>query len=663
MTVPNLVIGAPVIIGKQRGIITEIAGSDDFAVSIDGQPPKIYTLAEITEGIDGESKPGPSLDEATAADFKLAADIFAVLKPFLLYEKKGRRALEEHLNEVKPDPKLRLSVASCYRRIQAYRAHEVLLSLLPGKHDGGRGKSRLNDALQDQAMQTAIDRFVLIKKKPRRKIKDIYDNELPTFCKLLRCSPPSYGTFCRRVNTIDPGKKVLKQEGYNAWKAKYGQNKGSNPLTEYPLSCVQMDYWHVHAVCVDPWLRLAVGRPTLCLASDTFSGMPYGYYLSYDPPNAGFAGLATYFGAMPKTNLLKRLKIEMSWPVWSLPHILHLDNAKDFRGEMLKGTLSNHGCTVAHRPVRTPHFGGSIESQFAKFATRIVKVAGATGSNINDKSGDPSDDATMTIDELEIYLVNLLKIHINERPAKGELSPLEKWNNYFFDSKKNIVNPLFPLPADPTKLRIELMPFFECTLGPKGIRLDYMYYDSKQLTALKPVLDHKGNRRIRVRRDPRNISSIFVFSVIENSYIEVPFADRSQAPMSLWEHRAARQHIVDNDGDVDEQSIFDAREALLKITEIAASKTRTARKQLSQAEHGLRMAEEDRPKLFGDADDVGEPERGDKDDPRPRSRDLRPEGSNGSELGKAAKVEPGAEAPEEEGAVKPGRFRDLGYRT
>ncbi len=36
----NLVIGAPVIIGKQRGIITEIAGSDDFAVSIDGSHPK-----------------------------------------------------------------------------------------------------------------------------------------------------------------------------------------------------------------------------------------------------------------------------------------------------------------------------------------------------------------------------------------------------------------------------------------------------------------------------------------------------------------------------------------------------------------------------------------------------------------------------------------------
>jgi len=74
---------------------------------------------------------------------------------------------------------------------------------------------------------------------------------------------------------------------------------------------------------------------------DTFSFMPIGYYLSLDPTGASSAGLAIFHSITRKERWLADLGVEMEWPVWGFPKMIHADNAKEFRGSMLRQFMAN----------------------------------------------------------------------------------------------------------------------------------------------------------------------------------------------------------------------------------------------------------------------------------------------------------------------------------
>ncbi|PTM50323.1 Mu transposase-like protein [Phreatobacter oligotrophus] len=452
-------------------------------------------------------------------------------------------------------------------------------------------------------METAISRHIMCRKPLR--YRTIYSEKLKDICDAFGCAMPPYATLVRRINAVkrlDPYAVEVAQKGKRAADLKYRQNRGSHPLATGPLSCVQADYWDVHGIAVDAFTRQSVGRPVLCLATCITTGMPYGYYLSFEPPNAGFIGVTLYEGMMPKEQLLKRLGVEMDWPVWGPPKVLQLDNAKDFRGEMIKAFCKSWGIDLQHRPVRTPHFAGSIENRFRQLATKIEHLPGATGSNHTSKKGNPSKEATLTIDEFEAYFINLLKEYINT-PVKrfGGMTPLQKWKSYFFDTVTGEQIRAIPTPPeDPQSLRIELMPFFDRKLSQKGLLLDHIHYDSPQLTAIKRRYAADQRVPMRIRRDPRDISYIYVMDPLDKTYIQVPWVNRSREPINLWQHRKILRINLANAVKNTEENQIRAQEGRKQLVQTAAKKTKKARREVANARHGMKMSDAQNPKIFND---------------------------------------------------------------
>ena len=82
-----------------------------------------------------------------------------------------------------------------------------------------------------------------------------------------------------------------------------------------------------------------------------------------------------------------------------------------------------------------------------------------------------------------------------------------------------------------------------------------------------------------IRRNPADISRIYVFDPISAGYLEVPYRDLSRPAISLWEYRIpVRRLRGQRAGTFDESALFRTIEELRKIEKTATVMTRTARR-------------------------------------------------------------------------------------
>lgn len=82
-----------------------------------------------------------------------------------------------------------------------------------------------------------------------------------------------------------------------------------------------------------------------------------------------------------------------------------------------------------------------------------------------------------------------------------------------------------------------------------------------------------------IRRDPRDLSRIFVFDEKNNFYLEVPYRMLSRPAITLWEHKLARKRLREQRRTaIDEASLFAAIDEMREIERKSETLTRTARR-------------------------------------------------------------------------------------
>lgn len=82
-----------------------------------------------------------------------------------------------------------------------------------------------------------------------------------------------------------------------------------------------------------------------------------------------------------------------------------------------------------------------------------------------------------------------------------------------------------------------------------------------------------------IRRDPRDISRIWVLDPDGGSYLPVPYRTLSHPAVSVWEHRAAVDRLrAEGRAQVDEETLFRMVEQMRTLTDTAIAATRKARR-------------------------------------------------------------------------------------
>lgn len=480
--------------------------------------------------------------------------------------------------------------SSVYRWLKLFAEGSMVSSLMRKKRSDA-GTPKLDSAIEDVINQVITEYWLT----PERRTPAAAYREVTRHCwnASPRLAPPSMSTFAARLDQVDAHRATKKRDGVAA-ADKLQIIKGTMPFADRPYAVLQIDHTLVDVHLVDEVDRVSIGRPWLTVAIDVKSRMIAGYYVSFDPPGTLGTGICLANAMLPKKTMLTQLGVDYDYPCMGKPHLVHLDNAKEFRGKTLERACQEYGINLMFRKVKKPRYGAHIERLMGTLMTEIQTLRGTSFSNTQERGDyDSQGRAVMTLKEFERWLANLiLGAYHNRKHSSLGRPPLAEYARGILGDGTSFGAGVIDVITDEERLRIDFLPLYEQTVQPYGIKIDHIHYRSDVLNRWVGARDPKNKRSGRkfiCRRDPRDISSILFFDPDAQMYFRIPFRDRSRPPISLWELRAVRKHLEDQGkAEVDEGEIFKAFDEMRRIEQSAARQTSKVRRSLSSTQRKRR---------------------------------------------------------------------------
>jgi len=571
MATLKFVPGTKVLYNKQPAVILKIVDVNLITIQLlqtnilHSVPPK--DLQAVNDA--SEQNTNTSIEVMTDIEWSTAVYRHEIVKTIL-----DNQLSTEEIKDLAAKNKVHYS--TIYRWIKKFNSEGNIIALSAKKRTGGKNKSRLDLQLDNIINETIANIYLDSSKKSISKVI----REITIRCKELDLIPPHKNTIRNRIKNLSDEEVLKARFGTKAARDKFDPIKGNFPGANFPLSVVQIDHTTVDIILVDELYRKPFKRPILTVAIDVFSRMVVGFHLSFDPPGEMGTGICIANAILTKDLLLDKYGIQGDWPCWGTMATIHLDNAKEFRGNMLKKACQNYGINIEHRPIATPHWGGHVERLLGTFSKEIHNLSGSTFSKISDRENYNSvEKASLTISEFEkwltIYIVNVYhqKVH-----SSIMMSPLEKYKSGIFGLNGETGTGLPPKLFNERRIKLDFMPFVERTIQEYGVLIDHItYYDDilrKYIHSREDSSKYSKKQKYIFKRDPRDISIIYFYDPVLNDYFEIPYRDTSKPPISIWEFNEVVTKLQKSNITVDEDSIFEAYREMDEIEMKAIRETK-----------------------------------------------------------------------------------------
>ena len=529
---------------------------------------KIVKVSELIKEPKNVKKLDKDLVEIKNDDFEEALKRYKTIESLLNLKNRTTKDVQAIAKKHKK------GIATIYRWLSLYEEYGTITSLASKReYCGAKGKSRLDESV-NTIIQNVIEDMYL--NKQRYPLLSIY-NKIVEKCSAAGLKIPTKNTIRNRINSIYPKIIAKHRKGIRVKETRGMPNRF--PEVNIPLDIIQIDHTKVDVMVVDKETRQSIGRPYITVAIDIFSRMIYGFYISLEAPSYFSVGQCLLNAILPKDDIVRQYQIQGEWPVYGLPRKIHMDNGKDFRSMSLHRFCEEFRIEDIYRPVARPEFGGAVERVIGTCMKKMHEIPGTTFSNTFEKGRyDSEGQAAMTINELEKwYLDFVINIYHKTEHSSLGMTPEEKFYQGVFGLGEDKSIPFLPtVPADTLKLRMALLPEIKRAVQKNGITIDYITYFSEvlrkwiiptQYKKIKPDLDNC----VICRRDPRDISKIYVYDEDIKDYIVVPYADIKRPKINLSELRAsiAEAKRVVTGRDIETHDVFEAYDRLNRYIENA----------------------------------------------------------------------------------------------
>ncbi|MGW4719475.1 Mu transposase C-terminal domain-containing protein [Nocardia sp. NPDC004260] len=456
-----------------------------------------------------------------------------------------------------------------YALVKRWREGEGVASdMLPRRSSGGRGGARLGEDVEAVVRKVLRSRYLT---RQKRSVAAIC-REITRECRIAGLDPPSRSAVTRRINRLDPVETVTARHGRDA--ARSRRAAGGLPVpVQGLLERVQIDHTPADVIVVDDVHRLPIGRPYVTAAIDEATRCVPGLVVTLEAPSATSVGLCLAHMAIDKRAWLERLEVAAVWPMAGKPAQLYVDNAAEFKSEALRRGCEQHGIDVDYRPPGQPHFGGVVERLIGTMMTMLHELPGTTFSNIGERGDYDSDaNAVLTLGELQRWMALAVACYHGEphEHLRGR-TPAGVWAERAAEqgTPRTVTNE--------TAFLVDFLPVIRRTLTRTGFTVDHVQYYADVLRPL--IARREGWGRFVLRRDPRDISRIWVLHPDTGDYLEVPYRTWSRPAISVWEHSAAVTRLREQGrAEIDENALFSMVEQMRAITDTAATTSRKARR-------------------------------------------------------------------------------------
>lgn len=511
---------------------------------------------------------GTALTKTSSADWRIACSREPTIRALIEMPRITRIALRDAGAE------LGLSRSRLYELLARYREAPVTSSLIDQADGYPKGRQRLLPELED-VIAAEIERFYLTRPKPTlaQLVRSINHA-----CHDQGLRAPTRKTIGRRVAAVGKKRLIKARDGAKAAADQFRPVIQSYEA-DYPLQIVQMDHTPADIIIVDEHFRKPLCRPTLTLQIDIATRVIPGFYVSLEHPSATSVGMALRHGILPKAQWLEERAVEMDYPVFGVPDVLHVDNAREFHSRALARGCQQHGINLRYRPKRTPHYGGHIERLIGTTIGEIHLLPGTTFSSVADKGDyDAEGQACMTLGEFERWLALQVGVYHGRKHSELGIPPIKAWQEML--GKRPL--PL-RLPVDTAQFLLDFLPYEMRKVRREGIELFHMFYWHGALTGLVADCVHK----LPIKYNPLNLSAVYV-ELPDKTHLTVPLRDRRRPPITKFEHDAALKALRERGRQAaDEQALFDMVAAQRRIVLEAIEKTKIARKSVQRIAYAL----------------------------------------------------------------------------
>lgn len=586
-------IGEKVYFKGKEAVIIKVVDLDEISIQ-ELQTNIIHTvkISEVKKHISNTKKmPDNNLSLLTDKEWNEAKRRYNIIEPIL-----NNRKDFDLIKQISIEKNVHYT--TIYRWLKLYDETSVISSLIGHKKNGGRGKSRLSNE-QDSIINDVINKLYL---NPSKKSINKIIREINKICISQNINIPHPNTIRNRIKNLSEEEVLKARYGKSKARDKFEPIKKSFPGADYPLSIVQIDHTKVDIILVDEHYRKAFLRPWLTLAMDVYSRVVVGFYLSFDPPGEMGTGLCIANSILSKEIWLEKNNVQGEWPCWGIMSTIHVDNAKEFRGNMLRKACQNYGINLEFRPVAQPHWGGHVERILGTFSKEIHNLSGTTFSSTDERINyDSEKNASLTISEFERWLMTYIVNVYHKKIHSGiGMSPIQKYKEGLMGSDLTDGVGIPPKLLNERRLKLDFMPYIERTIQEYGIIIDHIYYYDdvlrKYIHSKETSSTNSKKRKFLFRRDPRDISIVYFYDPEINDYFEIPYRDTSKPSMSIWEYKEAVRNLNNNNIIVDEEAIFNAYKTMDSIEQKSILETkrlkRTSRYADKRNEQKDKMLEE-----------------------------------------------------------------------
>jgi putative transposase len=454
----------------------------------------------------------------TIADFHLLPEAergeawrrYALIRPLLTLPPgaRTRRAIAQHLRDAGLAGGA-VSRGSVERYLRAFEGSGGdIRALVPSATRRTAGESRLGAEVEGiiqgvlaecraaPAQRTVRDVYFMVVERVR-----VRNQGQPPDGRIM---VPDRSTIYRRMGVEGPAAILRRRPG---------------PRATRPLERVELDHTVLDLIVVDEEDRLPIGRPTVTLALDVYSGLPAGLHVGFEAAGYGAVMRCLLHAILPKEDVRARYGTQHGWAVYGLPETLVVDRAPHLVGGDLGDACGQLGIALEPSPVKRPWFKGAIERQFRTHNTGLVHgLPGTTFSHVLARGEyDSAGLACISLTRFrEILHVYLLDVYGQEWNRGVEGVPAQRW-------AAAVAGGWTPaLHHDAEEMRLLLGRSAVRTIQRAGIDHLCLRYQSAELDALRRALP--AGTLVALKYDPEDLGAL---------HVQIPAAQRGEGPAWL----------------------------------------------------------------------------------------------------------------------------------
>jgi putative transposase len=437
---------------------------------------------------------------------------------------------------VDPAPPSASSVMAWMRRLdQAGRAPSALVSRAFRR----RSQARLAFAVLDAARRVLADFYCSASRPSLVDVLTRVRSELALLVRRQELTAKqadiSLSTLRRLKDRIDPYQRDVARYGAayarNRWRYSLKGVSAPRAMARYEIDHTLLD---VVAVCDVSGLPL--GRPTITVVVDAFSGYVVGFFVSF-----WGTGLSSTFAALkvalaPKPDLSELGVVQHVWLGMGSPELLAMDNGLEFHSPQLRRLALQLDVDLEYCAVRQPWLKPVVERSLGSLIRYLPASGRIRRAQANELALDPDSTAAVTFSDL---CTGLLKVFVDVLPFERNERKLNRPWDLFSESLASLPPP--NLIADVNGLDVIVAPSDRLTVGNEGIVRHYLRYNSAELQAMRRVTAHSF--KTEVKYDPENLHHVWVQDPRNHQWLCVPSCQPEYtAGLSFVQHRAIRAH-------------------------------------------------------------------------------------------------------------------------